>query len=236
VRVGELARAAGLTVRTLHHYDQIGLLVPQRTAGGQRDYTIREVRRLYQIVSLRRLGLPLDEIAACLERDGADPRWLVREHLDRLEREIELQRGLQLQLTRILDALGHDGGAPAEEFLRAIEVMSRMEQYYTPEQLAKLEQRRSELGDDAIRRAEQDWAELIAEVDAERAVGTDPASERVQQLRRRWEALIEQFTGGDDGIHRSLATMYRQEGVETASRGMVSAELMAYVQRAMEAG
>jgi hypothetical protein len=111
-----------------------------------------------------------------------------------------------------------------------------MEQYYTPEQLAKLEQRRGELGDDAIRRAEQAWAELIGEMDAERAAGTDPASERVQALRRRWEALIEQFTGGDEGIRGSLATMYRQQGVETASRGMVSAELMAYVQQAMAAG
>jgi DNA-binding transcriptional MerR regulator len=240
VRVGELARTAGLTVRTLHHYDQIGLLVPERSAGGQRVYGQAEVRRLYQIMSLRKLGMPLEEIAACLRRDGADPRQLIREHLGRLDHQIQLQSALREQLARILDALDQDADASStsttDEFVHAIEVMSRMERYYSQEQLAQLEQRRTELGDDAIRRAEQDWAELIAEVEAERAAGTDPASERVQQLRRRWEALIEQFTGGDPGIRASLARMYRSEGVERASQGMVSAELMAYVQRAIDAG
>jgi DNA-binding transcriptional MerR regulator len=61
-KVGELARATGLTVRALHHYDELGLLVPsERTQAGHRLYGEDDVRRLYRVVALRHLGLPLSE-------------------------------------------------------------------------------------------------------------------------------------------------------------------------------
>ncbi len=61
LRIGELARRTGLSVRALHHYDAIGLLVPSaRTDAGHRRYTAEDVARLQQIASLRALGLPLD--------------------------------------------------------------------------------------------------------------------------------------------------------------------------------
>lgn len=62
-KVGELAEQTGLSVRTLHYYDEIGLLTPsQRTASGHRLYAPGDVIRLQQIKSLRQLGFPLEEI------------------------------------------------------------------------------------------------------------------------------------------------------------------------------
>jgi MerR family transcriptional regulator, thiopeptide resistance regulator len=113
--------------------------------------------------------------------------------------------------------------------------MTMHERYYTPDQLARLEERRRSLGDDGMARAEREWAELIAAVEAEREAGTDPSDPRVQELARRWRGLIEQFTGGDPGIAASLRRMYEEQGAEAASRGVMSPELMAYVGRAMEA-
>ena len=72
--VGDLARATGLTVRTLHHYDRLGLLSPGRDAAGRRRYGPAETRRLHQIIALRGFGLPLAEIARLLEGEGPDPR------------------------------------------------------------------------------------------------------------------------------------------------------------------
>ena len=80
------------------------------------------------------------------------------------------------------------------------------------------------------------WADLIAEAEAERAAGTDPAAPRMQAIAGRWRELIERFTGGDPGIRESLGRMYREEGVEKASRGGVSSELMAYVGEALAVG
>jgi len=77
---------------------------------------------------------------------------------------------------------------------------------------------------------------LIAEAEAARSAGLDPASAPVLELARRWKDLDSQFTGGDTGIRQSLQRMYETEGVERASRGGVSAELMAYIGRAIVAG
>lgn len=74
-KVGELARSTGLTVRTLHHYDAVGLVRPSaRTASGHRLYTGADVRLLYRALALRALGLPLDEVRSVLEGGRAAPR------------------------------------------------------------------------------------------------------------------------------------------------------------------
>ena len=80
-KIGELARRTGLTVRTLHHYDEIGLLSPaERSDGGHRVYDEAAVQRLYRIVSLRSLGFPLDAIAEALDSERFDPRAAVEDH------------------------------------------------------------------------------------------------------------------------------------------------------------
>ena len=236
-RIGEVAAATGLTVRTLHHYDEIGLLAPsERSDAGYRLYSDTDVRRLYRIVAFRRLGFALDEIGALLDAGGtSDPRAVVRAQLDRLDAEAALREQLRVRLVRLLRALDGADGAAADLFLEAIEGMTMAERYYTPEQLAQLEQRRTDLGEEGMRKAEADWAELIAEAEELRASGAAPTDPLVAPLADRWMALIRQFTGGDMGIHASLNTMYETEGPEKASRGMVSPELMAWMREAVEA-
>jgi DNA-binding transcriptional MerR regulator len=89
--VGQLARTAGLTVRTLHHWDEIGLLRPaERSGSGHRRYAPQDVQRLYRIVTLRRLGMPLEAIGSALE--GEDLRAAVAAHLGRVRAELARQR------------------------------------------------------------------------------------------------------------------------------------------------
>jgi DNA-binding transcriptional MerR regulator len=236
VRIGEVARAAGLTVRTLHHYDEIGLLVPSgRSEAGYRLYSDADVRRLYRILALRGMGFPLDEIAATLVREGEDPRPAVRRHLERLDAQLRLAELLRARLTRILDVLDRSDEPSGDQFIEAIEVMTRMERYYTPEQLEQLGKRAEALGEDGMRRAQEDWEALIADVEAERVAGTDPADPRLDPLVERWTGLIAQFTGGDPGVRASLQRMYDSEGAERASQGAMNVETMAYAGRAMAA-
>ena len=80
ITVGELSRISGVTVRTLHHYDEIGLLRPSgRTASGYRLYDDDDVLRLQEILVLRELEIPLDDIAAALA-DTANRAVLLRRH------------------------------------------------------------------------------------------------------------------------------------------------------------
>ena len=67
---------------------------------------------------------------------------------------------------------------------------------------------------------------------AAKDAGTDPADPRVQDIARRWPALVERFTGGDPGIRASLQRMYEEQGTEAASRGILDPEVMAYAARA----
>jgi DNA-binding transcriptional MerR regulator len=78
--VGELSRLAGITVRALRHYDEIGLVRPsQRTDAGYRRYEDRDVLRLQQVLVFRELGVPLDEIGPAIDQAG-DREALLRKH------------------------------------------------------------------------------------------------------------------------------------------------------------
>jgi MerR family transcriptional regulator, thiopeptide resistance regulator len=222
-KIGELAKRTGLTVRTLHHYDGIGLLSPaERSDGGHRVYGEADVQRLYRIVSLRSLGFPLGAIAEALDRDGFDARAAVEDHLARLERQMEQQQRLQNVLKRLLERLDSD------DFLSTIEEMTMRRRSYTPEQLDQLEQRRQTLGDEAIRDVEREWAGIFATLRTEMEEGTDPADRKLRALAQRGRELVAMFTGGDPGITSALKEMWEKEDPEQVSHGMVDAEVMAY--------
>src|ERR1044072_4673372 len=100
-RVSRVAALAGVTVRTLHHYDDIGLLVPgERTSAGYRVYTEADLERLQQIRFYRELGFGLDEIAVLL--DTADPReHFRRQHrllLERIKKLTEMATAIEFAM------------------------------------------------------------------------------------------------------------------------------------------
>src|SRR5437762_6619436 len=125
LKVGELAKRTGLTIRTLHHYDEIGLLKPSlHTEAGHRLYTAADLARLRQVLSLRQLGFALEEIAGCLDRHGFSPLEVIRLHVARLREQIEKQRGLCERLEGLAAAFRAAGEVSADEFLHTIEVMT----------------------------------------------------------------------------------------------------------------
>jgi MerR family transcriptional regulator, thiopeptide resistance regulator len=222
-KIGELAQRTGLTVRTLHHYDEIGLLSPaERSDGGHRVYDEAGVQRLYRIVSLRSLGFPLDAIAQALDSERFDPRAAVDDHVARLEAQIAQEQRLLGVLKTLRERLD------ADDFLTAIEELTMQNRYYTPEQLEQLEERRQAFGDDAIKDVEREWGEIFATLRAEMEQGTNPADPKLRPLAERGRELLAMFTGGDPGIKDSLNRMWANEDAEKLSQGMVDAEVMAY--------
>jgi len=104
IRIGELAGRAGLTVRTLHHYDRIGLVrASERTEAGHRRYAEADVRRLYQVVALRSLGVPLAQIARALDGDGLTLTDAVSAQLAAVDAELLRAGRLRRRLERILE-------------------------------------------------------------------------------------------------------------------------------------
>ena len=127
--IGELAQTAGLTVRTLHYYEEIGLLEPsRRTAAGHRRYDEHDAARLYQICQLRKLGLGLDQIQQGLEDGAADLAGLLQRHLARVEEQLETANRLRNRLTRLVDHLGEGPENPdLSEMIAIMEDMTMLE-------------------------------------------------------------------------------------------------------------
>lgn len=239
-RVGELAGRTGLSVRTLHYYDEIGLLSPsRRTGAGHRLYTAADVVRLQQIKSLRHVGFTLEEIRDCLDRPGFPLRRVIELHLSRLREQIELQRRVLDRLEAIAAWLDSEEEVAVEELVgtitEVIGMSERLEKYYTREQLEELEGRRRALGEERTHQAEAEWPELIEQVRTEMKAGTDPASDRVQLLARRWIELVQEFTGGNPGIEHSVGKMWQQEETIHGTETRPMREMMEYVSRASAA-
>jgi len=237
--VQQLATMAGVTVRTLHHYDEIGLLRPGgRTPSGHRIYGEAEVLRLQQIASLRHLGLSLEEIRDCLDR----PEYTLDRVLEMQSERIREEIGRRTQLRDLIEALRSrlrsPRGASIHEVTRTIQVTMSYEKYFSPDQLRQLEARRSDVGEERMLQAGNDWSELFSAWADAMERGVEPDAPEVTALLARHDALIAEFTGGDPGIHASLTEMYRREGAEDvmASGGMrLPAGLWDFIRKAREA-
>lgn len=228
-KVGELAQAAGLTVRALHHYDQLGLLVPsERSFAGYRLYNERDVRRLYRIVALRRLGLGLDAIATALDGDELDLGAIVARQLEVVERQQEDLRELQRRLVGLRDALDGHHEPSLDQLTTTLEAMSVYEKYLSSDQLERLRRRGAELGPHAIEDAQREWTDLFAALRVEMEAGTDPADPKLDAYHERSRELLRAFTGGEADIEQAMRRMWTHEDPAHVSRGAVDQELWAY--------
>jgi DNA-binding transcriptional MerR regulator len=238
-KVGELARRTGLSVRALHHYDAIGLLRPShRTPSGHRLYARADVERLQQIQSLRGMGLPLDEVGRLLDGAALSPRRVIALHLERVQAEI----ARRTRLAERLEALGAHMDAArvvsTDELCRLIKEMTRMDQYFTPDQQQVLRERREQVGEARLQAVQAEWGEIIPAVQAAMDRDADPASPEVIALARRWKALVQEFTGGDPTIATAVRTLYEREGAairERHGKPVPTPAMFPYIQRAWAA-
>ena len=214
-QASEFARLTGVTVRTLHHYDRLGLLKPSaRTTAGYRLYGERDFARLQQVVTLKFLGLPLKQIKSLLDRNALDLAATLR-----LQREILGERRRQIEaaieaIERAERQMASGLGPGWEALAKIIEVIEMqnnwdwVKKYYTEEQLAELAARGTP---EVLERGQREWAVLIKEVEQAVTEGVDPKSERAQALAARWRGLIEEFTGGNPEILASLKHLYADQ-------------------------
>jgi len=146
-KVGALARQTGLTVRTLHHYDEIGLLAPSlRTGAGHRLYTADDLGRLVQILSLRQLGLSLDEVRESLARPESTLQQVLGLHIAKLRERIDLQQRLCRRLETVVERLRTAETVSVDEFIQTLEAMTMFEKHFTPEQLQEIQARGQQIG------------------------------------------------------------------------------------------
>ncbi|WP_326823562.1 MerR family transcriptional regulator [Streptosporangium sp. NBC_01756] len=211
--IGEVARASGMTVRALRHYDEIGLLsAGERTASGHRRYTGRDVRRLYRVRALRTLGLSLEEIATVLADSTGDlvaMHDLLTAQLRGLEAHAARIQRLTHRLRGLLEQIDGASMPDPDQFMTTLEMISVFETSFTTEQREQLARQRAELGPEAVEAAKSEWAGLVEELLCHVQDDTPVDDPRVRALVARWDALGNRFHAGGDAGEQTKAAAQR---------------------------
>lgn len=240
--VSEVSRLSGVTVRTLHHYDRIGLLRPRRrNRSGYRDYDDTDLDRLQRILSYRELGFGLDEIAGLL--GSADPvrqlghqRELVQRRIDHLQRMLTMidktmeaiTMGIRLTPEERFEVFGeHDPAQYADE----------VRQRWGDTDTFRQSQERTS------RYTKQDWAAMKAEgVDVERRLAEALAAglpadgqEAMDSAEAHRQHISRWFYDCPTDMHRGLADMYLADPRFTRHYEDVAPGLAQYVHDAIHA-
>lgn len=240
--VGELAKATGVTVRTLHHYDELGLVSPSgRSPAGYRLYDDGDVLRLRQVLFYRELGFPLDEIGAVLDDPSFDRIAALREQRAELATRRARVDGMIAAIDRVLDDLGR-GAA-----LNPADVPSLFDGF-APETYADEAQARwghtAEYAEAARRTRSYgpaEWQALKAEGDgvyralaALLQAGAAVDDARVQAAVEAHRAHIARwFYPCSRALHRGLGNMYVADPRFTANIDRVAPGLAAFLRAAI---
>ncbi|MBV6621897.1 MAG: MerR family transcriptional regulator [Rivularia sp. (in: Bacteria)] len=226
MKIGELAKQTGLSIRTLHYYDEIGLLCPSdRNDIGHRLYSDRDIIRLQQILSLRQLGFALKEIRECLENPDFSLSQVINLHRDRIREQIALSHTLLERLNGVARELETTKSVVVENLIQVMETITMTEQYFTPEQQEVIEARFPDV--------EPEWQELITKAQVEMNKGSDLNSSSVQELARIWQWSMKNLIRGDRTLYESLVKTYQQQGGEAASWGAMNTATFEYILKAV---
>jgi DNA-binding transcriptional MerR regulator len=226
LKVGELAKRTGLTVRALHHYDAIGLLRPSaRSEAGYRLYNNTDIARLHCIQGLRNLGLPLSEIDSMLTVNGASLPDVLTRQMSALDQEIARATDLRTRLALLRDRLAVGMQPDTDDWLAALELMTTHGKYFTATELKFIAE--------GWKKIEGEWRPLIKEIRSAMKKNLAADSSEVQVLARRWMDLSMRWMKDDVDLLKRWKEMCQKEPAAYGSSG-IDAELFRYIGSAIE--
>ena len=223
LKVGELAALAHLTVRTLHHYDSIGLLRPSaRSDAGYRLYDRDDVARLHQVQALRGLGMGLADIGLYLDSPAASPLTVVERQLAAVERQILDATRMRAQLLRLRGELARGAKPALSDWLTTLETMTVYEHYFTKDELEQL----PFFSNPDARR---DWRQLVEQGTGLMRSQVPPTADAAKSFARRWLDAFQRDAGNNDAFITRINTMATREQQAMQDEFGVTPALMGYV-------
>jgi DNA-binding transcriptional MerR regulator len=242
--VGEIARIAGVTVRTLHHYDEIGLVVPKtRTESGYRLYGDMQVERLQEVLFFRELGLPLEEIRDMVEEPGYDraaaltrQRALLEAKAERVLRMIDAvdaaidasMRGITMDKEDMLEVFGDFDPSEYEDEAR--------ERWGHTDAYKESQRRVATYTKDDWKAIGADGAEINEAFLALMAAGTAADSSEAMAVAEHHRAHISKwFYQCPHEVHAGLGRMYVEDHRFTENIDKAGEGLAEYMSRAIQA-
>jgi len=227
LKVGDLARRTGLTVRTLHHYDEIGLLTPSgRSEAGYRLYSQADVQRLHGIQTMRQMGLALSDIGSLLAGDGMAPERIIGQQIRALEQQINQATELRARLTMLRDGLMAGAEPDMGNWLEALALMTTYGKYFSSAELKQIFTSWSLI--------EADWMIVKDLVRDAMDRQLPPDAPEVQALAYRWMALMLYWMGGDLDLLERWGHMFRTEPSTQGRNHAPPGDMIAYIETAIK--
>ncbi|MBK8026593.1 MAG: MerR family transcriptional regulator [Chloroflexi bacterium] len=239
--VGELAKLAGVTVRTLHIWDEAGLLKPARTEWSQhRRYQQHDLLRLGQIMTLKHLGFTLREIRDLLDAPQANLKDSLAAQKAAVDHEIARLQAASFALSRTLKALDEsdapdwDGVAALIRSFASLDRSATIQEFFPPETWAWVQERAAQMPPEYVHASADAWESVYTGFRAVRHF--PPDAPEVQAQAADMARLIEGFTASNPEIEAGLRKMY--EGSDLATHPLHPAQgdhdLMAFMEQALE--
>ncbi len=233
--VSQVARMAHVTVRTLHHYDDIGLLTPSdRSRAGYRLYGEDDLERLHRVLVYRELGFPLDGIATLLDEPALDRRAALLAQRDLLVRKNRKTEAVIRAVDRMLNAMDRGRKMSTEELNEGFDALADDAPEDVKAHQAKYAKEVVERwgGTDAYKESarrtkkyhKEDWDRIKAENEAIEsdmaallAAGKDAAGDEAMAVAERHRQHISRwFYPCDHAMHACMADMYEADPRFTA--------------------
>lgn len=214
--VGTAASLVGVTIRTLHHWDTIGLVRPsEHTAAGYRLYTDADLARIHRVLVYRELGVPLDDIGTLLDAPATDAMASLRQQRDRLRDRIAQLQQMGNAVDRMIEA------RKSGILLSAEEQVAIFGRHWQPSWAAEAQDRWgdttqwAQYAERAASRTAEDWQQISADVDALNAdlaaahrAGVIPGTDQANALAERHRESIGAYFDCTHSMHVCLGRRY----------------------------
>lgn len=242
--VGTVARLARVTVRTLHHYDELGLLRPsERLESGYRSYSAADLERLQRILCYRQLGFPLDSVKTLLNEPGVDAIESLRRQRTLLLARIDELRRMVATVEKIMEARKMGINLEPDEMLEVFgdtdptaHQPEAEERWGETEAWAESQRRVSRYRKDDWQRLRADYDALMREAAAALAAGIPADSARAMDLAERHRAYLARwFYDCDYPMHRGLGELYVNDPRFAANFDKIALGLAVYFRDAINA-
>lgn len=232
LKIGELANITGVTVRTLHYYDEFGLLKPvQITETGHRLYNLKSITELYRIIAMKNLGFNLDEIKDLIMTKDIDIYKLVDIQVSSIQEEIGHKQLLLTKLLKLKHKLKDNNYVSTEDFQRIVPfINASADKFFTKEQFEKLKNHHESLNNES--EIVSEWMAFILKLETcykNKLPKTDPyAIECIEY----WRKITTQFIGDDKQMEKSILSFHSTQESSQLKYGLTD-ELYQYLMSLM---
>lgn len=220
LKVGQLAKKVCLSVRTLHHYDDIGLLSPSvRSEAGHRLYNTADIARLHRIQALKQLGISLQKIAGILQDNSQQLPDIIEQQIANIDQEMEQAAQLKTKLLALQRNLQNGNEPDMASWLDTLALMNVYEKYLTPDEIEAI----NSYAIIAKHELEHVWPEMVQQLESFVDKKVSPGDMEVRAFIIRWTEMLERLAGHNPNLLLKVYAMSRNEIEMQVQRGITPA-------------